>query len=250
MANETKNCPYCGEEILAVAKKCKHCGMWLTEKEPKCTVTTSGKPTSINSKKWMYVTLAILVVAGLSFFMIYKSSGKPTILTEDTITNNSEYVNQEAKSRFNTKLRDLEGMADYLVKYKDGRYIWYNVRSPYGYSTALSVYDSETGNTSFININKTSLSDEDVTVHDILEHNGKITVVLEEHRNSNGWVEGTHVWTIDCSNRNWECIADGVASAEIINNGSAVKITSATILNPDAPTFEQKYRESTKTITL
>ncbi len=28
---ETKICPYCGEEILAVAKKCKHCGEWLKE---------------------------------------------------------------------------------------------------------------------------------------------------------------------------------------------------------------------------
>ena len=23
-------CPYCGEQILAVSKKCKHCGEWLT----------------------------------------------------------------------------------------------------------------------------------------------------------------------------------------------------------------------------
>ena len=36
---ETKNCPYCGEEILAVAKKCKHCGEWLDE-------TTIRKPLS------------------------------------------------------------------------------------------------------------------------------------------------------------------------------------------------------------
>lgn len=31
---EKKLCPYCGEEILAVAKKCKHCGEWLERKEP------------------------------------------------------------------------------------------------------------------------------------------------------------------------------------------------------------------------
>lgn len=30
---QTKRCPYCGEEILAVAKKCKHCGEWLEPKE-------------------------------------------------------------------------------------------------------------------------------------------------------------------------------------------------------------------------
>ena len=27
--SDTKNCPYCGEEILDAAKKCKHCGEWL-----------------------------------------------------------------------------------------------------------------------------------------------------------------------------------------------------------------------------
>lgn len=30
---EIKQCPYCGEDILSVAKKCKHCGEWLIKDE-------------------------------------------------------------------------------------------------------------------------------------------------------------------------------------------------------------------------
>lgn len=29
LMEEKKRCPYCGEEILAIARKCKHCGEWL-----------------------------------------------------------------------------------------------------------------------------------------------------------------------------------------------------------------------------
>lgn len=31
--NDTKLCPYCGGEIKAIAKKCKHCGKWLVASE-------------------------------------------------------------------------------------------------------------------------------------------------------------------------------------------------------------------------
>lgn len=33
MEYKTKHCPYCDEEILFDAKKCKHCGEWLTEED-------------------------------------------------------------------------------------------------------------------------------------------------------------------------------------------------------------------------
>ena len=40
---ETKTCPYCGEEILAVAKKCKHCGEWLPVEKAKIPCPICGE---------------------------------------------------------------------------------------------------------------------------------------------------------------------------------------------------------------
>jgi len=39
MSEATKRCPYCHEEILEAARKCKHCGEWL--EDPPSTATTS-----------------------------------------------------------------------------------------------------------------------------------------------------------------------------------------------------------------
>ena len=39
---ETKKCPYCGEEILATAKKCKHCGEWLEDVQESIAQTDSS----------------------------------------------------------------------------------------------------------------------------------------------------------------------------------------------------------------
>ena len=42
--NGTIKCPYCGDEINANAKKCKHCGEWLVENEVKT-------PTKVQTSK-------------------------------------------------------------------------------------------------------------------------------------------------------------------------------------------------------
>ena len=66
MDTKHKRCPYCGEEILAVAKKCRYCGEWLdadTEKsmtqkvdsiEPEEASTTVDREekTSFWRKSW------------------------------------------------------------------------------------------------------------------------------------------------------------------------------------------------------
>ena len=40
---EVKKCPYCSEEILATAKKCKHCGEWLNNNVSAAVNTGLGK---------------------------------------------------------------------------------------------------------------------------------------------------------------------------------------------------------------
>jgi len=42
MAEDTKKCPFCGEDILQVAIKCKHCGSMLDGSDQEKKVTVAG----------------------------------------------------------------------------------------------------------------------------------------------------------------------------------------------------------------
>jgi TM2 domain-containing membrane protein YozV len=68
-----KNCPYCGEEILTAAQKCKHCGEFLDEKlrqERNTVAQTIVQPVKI--PKWSGGIAAVLslIIPGLG--QIYK----------------------------------------------------------------------------------------------------------------------------------------------------------------------------------
>lgn len=80
--NETKNCPYCGEEILAGARKCKHCGEWLEEEakpKPVSVVMNDGFDVhfkTVNPKWWQ------------KLLQMYWFNPKSWLLDELEITNN------------------------------------------------------------------------------------------------------------------------------------------------------------------
>lgn len=66
---DTKKCPYCGEEILAVAKKCKHCGQWLNGESSTPQKKPQSQKRKINTPMIFAAVsvLALLIVGGIYF---------------------------------------------------------------------------------------------------------------------------------------------------------------------------------------
>lgn len=67
---DTKRCPFCGEEINKVAKKCKHCGEWLTEKPLSQNIQTLSevaKPT----EKEKEPSMAQSILVGCLFLLFF-----------------------------------------------------------------------------------------------------------------------------------------------------------------------------------
>ena len=81
MEKTKKNCPYCGEEIMTAAKKCKHCGSWLEEREATFHEVRSyqqekhlSNPSPKNRRYLIVTIVACLCLAGIFIaFRLYKS---------------------------------------------------------------------------------------------------------------------------------------------------------------------------------
>ena len=52
MNNETKQCPYCCEEINIAAKKCKYCGEWLDKSTKSCSSCKEPLPKKYQRFNW------------------------------------------------------------------------------------------------------------------------------------------------------------------------------------------------------
>ena len=72
--NDTKPCPFCGEEILEIAKKCKHCGEYLED-----TKSVLKKQVSPKSKIPVITGIIILIIilSGATYFLLSSGNDKP-----------------------------------------------------------------------------------------------------------------------------------------------------------------------------
>ncbi len=80
----TKICPYCGEEILATAKKCKHCGEWL--------------PTEPQSEKIICPVCAEVIDAGVAICPLCNEPIRP----------DAQSAREQASSAVNTSQKGPE----------------------------------------------------------------------------------------------------------------------------------------------
>lgn len=69
---ETKTCPYCGNEIFAVAKKCKHCGKWIDKdpESPHDISTEIEKDSDISNNKKTFSGSSVAASVGMLFTAI------------------------------------------------------------------------------------------------------------------------------------------------------------------------------------
>jgi hypothetical protein len=69
MAEQTKKCPFCAEEILSEAIKCKHCGEMLVKKEVPSPKQSAGIWTGLG-----LIILAAGLVVGFYYWQYFKAS--------------------------------------------------------------------------------------------------------------------------------------------------------------------------------
>lgn len=80
--NKTKHCPYCGEEIMASAKKCRYCGEWLDKDSQPVEQrdNTNGRAEKDDNRSEPSIVPSLVIVGTAAFIAVflivfYRTSG-------------------------------------------------------------------------------------------------------------------------------------------------------------------------------
>ncbi len=121
-----KQCPYCGEQVLAVAKKCKHCGEMLDEKLRRQRVAQAraaseepvpenveyqSHPAMFRSHPLGFLLCLVLCLVGIGFviFLVWWISNVSTTLT---VTNRKTTLRKGILSKYTNEVyhRDVRNI--------------------------------------------------------------------------------------------------------------------------------------------
>ena len=74
MDKKTKDCPFCWEEILETAKKCKHCGEFLEKKEDKSEEPKKEEPKKKSTRSIFFLQLLVFFIVTIILWLSLASS--------------------------------------------------------------------------------------------------------------------------------------------------------------------------------
>lgn len=117
MEQNTKKCPFCGEEIMADAKKCRHCGEWLDKTSSHRVEEISTKPKAKGNKKkaWIIAGAAVIIIAIVGVIIAFSTNKSEC----NDITNSPSTSVQEDVPELQVERQ----VADYLIRVvKDKKY--------------------------------------------------------------------------------------------------------------------------------
>ena len=145
MENNKIKCPYCGEEIMAAAKKCKHCGEWLdnSHRNNQCMTTATQvntNPKKKNTKKYLLIGIGVLIGA-IAIVLIIDLSCRYEPSSKKDNDMGTDYVIEDtvAYEEIPVEGNPIEEVPEYILTHDaDGNGEW--VKNP-DYIDGSDLYD-------------------------------------------------------------------------------------------------------------